>query len=216
MNRQFAKKAAQLAALRAEYAAGQKCESSGSNRQFSQPAVLKVQCCECHEFKPKDAFNPVRFWSAVRRRGQSRCRACSKRHRADNVYHAYVKRLARATGCAPADVPETRNLRKFRRRFERLNAKNSASVARRRAAILKATPPWVKSWQFIAVYRACVKRTKETGVEHHVDHIVPLRGKRVCGLHVPWNLRVITATENLHKSNKLTADALLPLSATPR
>ena len=47
--------------------------------------------------------------------------------------------------------------------------------------------------------------SKRTGVPHQVDHIYPLISKQVCGLHVPWNLRVITAEENRRKHNALPA-----------
>jgi hypothetical protein len=54
-----------------------------------------------------------------------------------------------------------------------------------------------------AFYAEAKRLTKATGAPHAVDHIVPLQGKGVCGLHVPWNLRVITAVENMKKHNRL-------------
>ena len=78
--------------------------------------------------------------------------------------------------------------------------------AKRRARNREATPSWLSYEQ-----KAHIKRTyklsalmkEATGIDYHVDHIVPLNGKDICGLNVPWNLRVIQAKDNLSKSNKL-------------
>jgi len=78
-------------------------------------------------------------------------------------------------------------------------------AARRREAIKQQTPPWLTDDDIeaiIAVYRKAKTIEFHTGEPHHVDHIVPLKGRRVCGLHVPWNLQCLPKLQNLSKSNK--------------
>ena len=74
-----------------------------------------------------------------------------------------------------------------------------------------ATPPWLTEAHQEAIkdfYKESARLTQETGIAHHVDHIVPLRGKNVSGLHVPWNLQILTADENYIKNNKFPDDFL--------
>lgn len=73
--------------------------------------------------------------------------------------------------------------------------------ARRRSA--QALSPWASQEAVAAVYRLAREMTRETGVRHAVDHIYPLKGRQVCGLHCEANLRVVTEAENSRKSAKL-------------
>jgi hypothetical protein len=73
--------------------------------------------------------------------------------------------------------------------------------AKRRALKLKATPRFANLNKIKEIYKNCPKG-------YTVDHIVPLQGKEVCGLHVEWNLQYLTPSENSSKSNKLINDYL--------
>src|SRR6266404_6855559 len=68
--------------------------------------------------------------------------------------------------------------------------------ALRRGNKKQATPKWADLNAIKAIYDGC-----PTG--YHVDHIIPLAGKNVCGLHVSWNLQCLPALENMTKSNKI-------------
>jgi len=53
------------------------------------------------------------------------------------------------------------------------------------------------------IYAKASNLSISTGILHHVDHIVPLKGQNVSGFHCEYNLQILTATENIKKSNKL-------------
>ncbi len=76
---------------------------------------------------------------------------------------------------------------------------------KRDLAKIQRTPPWLSEQQLKEieqVYIESARLTKETGIVYNVDHIVPLQGKLVSGLHVPWNLQILTKKENGSKLNK--------------
>lgn len=114
---------------------------------------------------------------------QTMCIDCTKQYKLDNREQilAYQK--------------------EYKQKYPHLNAKKEA---KRRASKLNATPAWLTEdddFIFNEIYEMRAIRSNDTGVTHHVDHIVPLQGKDACGLHVWWNMQLLPASENISKSN---------------
>lgn len=97
------------------------------------------------------------------------------------------------------------NLERALRNARAYKKNNAAKVrainARRAAAKLRATPIWASGPAIQAVYDEAARVTRETGIQHEVDHYYPLLSPVVCGLHVEHNLRVLTKSENSRKKN---------------
>lgn len=109
----------------------------------------------------------------------------------------------RATGRTPEEELEVRRMRS--RISNRKNpARVKANKIKYEKKLAQATPSWLskEDWDAMnAIYEEARRLTRETGINHQVDHIIPLNGKTVSGLHVPANLQILTQAENVAKSN---------------
>ena len=151
--------------------------------------MVKV-CTKCGETKPLQSFHK----NSQQKSGLSpSCKSCKL-----SVNNAWIE-----------------NNRQRKRDYDReyikgwsnLNKnKRASSEAKRRATKLNATPNWLTKKQLLEIsnlYWLAKDLKAVTGNDYHVDHIIPLRGKNICGLHVPWNLQVLPADINIRKGNRL-------------
>lgn len=145
--------------------------------------------------------NPVRAaeinrknLSAGHKRNPQRRATHSKQWR---IKHGKEYRIKNLDKIRAQDAAVARRRRKLKLVVPRKDQSLQSSF--RRAAKQNASPQWLTKAQ-----RAEIKRIYQNcPAGHHVDHIVPLRGRTVSGLHVPWNLQYLPAQENLKKGNKL-------------
>jgi hypothetical protein len=94
--------------------------------------------------------------------------------------------------------------REHLRQYAKDNAgKYNAYCNKRRAAKIRATPPWANMKKIMEIYMLSAEMTKSMGIKYVVDHIYPLQSKLCCGLHVSSNLRIITHSHNSHKFNSI-------------
>jgi hypothetical protein len=124
------------------------------------------------------------------------------KERKNEWYEAHKDQVIQAAATRPLEVK-----RVYQKAWkERNTIWVRADTKARRRKHREATPSWLtreQKGQIRELYKIAITMTKTTGEQYVVDHIIPLRSEVVCGLHVPWNLRVIPRQENLLKSNKL-------------
>ena len=136
-------------------------------------------CCECERIRSSQ-------------------RAVTEKHRA--YQRAYLKRRYQT------DPSYREKKRSIQRRLYNKSGRILESVNRRYAAKKNATPVWLTEAhieEMRVIYLAAKMLSGVTGVRMDVDHMVPLNGENVCGLHVPWNLQIVPASYNRHKKNRL-------------
>lgn len=193
-------------------AAGEKFYFTGKackRGHFSERWTYNSACVECNRTLNEKwrEDNPIRLLQNQRQYAEvnrEKRQAYMKSYRQENKekLKAWSKQNYLARKETNRKIMQTA-CRKWRQaNRSRMNALKRGYDARR----LRATPSWLTKEDLqtmISVYKTAHELNHETGIKHHVDHIIPLRGKTVCGLHVPWNLQIIPAIQNLKKSNLL-------------
>jgi 5-methylcytosine-specific restriction endonuclease McrA len=150
-------------------------------------------CSRCGETKALNLF-PVKNENKDGR--HSHCKSCraiydKARYNSKNRSEAYQANL--------------QNERAKRRKYYQENKVDYyANKSKRRAATLQRTPKWLNACHFMVMrsYYSEAKYLREKGFDCEVDHIVPLQGSNVLGLHVPWNLQIIEKSKNRSKGNR--------------
>ena len=146
--------------------------------------LASKRCTKCGLVKPYDQFYPQRTRGTL----LSECKACN-----------------RAANRVRSKGRYTRNPEQFReyarQHLQRHPERCAADVAWYKASYRKARSGWASDFIIGEMYRLARLRTKVSGFEWQVDHIVPIRHRLVCGLHTEQNMQVIPAVVNQSKKN---------------
>ena len=161
------------------------------------------RCNRCQEVKQRTDDN-FSFWYRKRKFDEGvdvsicgNCKDC-ERLRGREKYHKNKK--------DPKKIERQKEIHRTYRQSQKGKVQQLVNGAKKRGAKKNALPSWLSETQHNEIKKAYFKAKKlekNTGEKYHVDHIAPLQGENVCGLHVPWNLEPITASANTSKRNQV-------------
>lgn len=187
---------------------------------------LLYQCSRCKQTKQGSKFAGTKYYI---------CKSCVRKVRSPKYllpkFESRLEKMVTRQHSQHWDE-ESKAFKRLSKRIKRVSKhveiyRSRVSVAylsQKRASTLRgerlnnATPSWINEHHFREIVAACERTNNETGQKHHLDHIIPIAGKTVSGLHVPWNLQVLDALANCSKSNKLltgTSICAYPLGDNP-
>ena len=161
-------------------------------------------CKDCKNVLPLLTFNKESHtWDKLHKK----CKEC---HREYASYYAFENKHKTIQYYKKWADNNRDKLKEYNSSYRKQHlAEDAARSMLRYTKKLRATPRWLTTAQraeILLFYKQAKLLEKETGIKYHVDHIIPLQGTNVCGLHVPWNLQVLSAKDNLVKSNKVLLD----------
>jgi hypothetical protein len=161
------------------------------------------QCSKCGEVKPLSEYHKRSDRNSVRAACKSCRNSASASYRKEKGSELNEKRKGYQVKYREENREKIKARRKrydARFRAENKSARVAVSV-KYKAAKLQRTASWANDQLIAAYYKEAKRLEKLTGIQFHVDHIIPLQGELVSGLHVETNLQLLPAHENRGKSN---------------
>ena len=173
------------------------------NKEFIMAGVTfndgHKRCSCCKEIKPYSSFYKNK---AKKDNISTECKQCS------NLISSKRREIKSKETAEYLKEYQSKNKEKLKEYIKQWQLDNKAKVnknnSRYRARKEKATAVWADEHKIQYYYNLAAFFTGLSGgfVKYHVDHVIPLKGKNVCGLHVHNNLQLLKASENIRKKNK--------------